>query len=73
VVLNAVDEDKTTRIGEVVISYLNAPLNLDPQTKLVSFLVDPDMRTSDLLVEIDPDDETWEITERNNCFLLAAQ
>ena len=60
------------KVGEAVISHLNAPLSLDPQTKVVSFVIEPDLREHMLLVAIDPDDEIYEITERNNVLEFAA-
>jgi len=56
-----------------VISYLDSPLTLDPQTKLVSFLLKDDMRYAPLVVKIDPDDEIYEITERNNTLEFPAR
>ena len=71
--LSALGGEGATNIGEAIISYLNAPVSLDPQTKLVSFLVTQDLRSLDLLIEIDPDDEIREITERNNDFLVTSR
>ncbi len=65
--------DPEEKIGEAVISFLNAPLSLDPQTRLLAFPVDPALRDSPLLFSIDPDDEIPEITERNNSLQLIPQ
>jgi len=71
--LSVVEEDERQKVGEAVISYLDSPLTLDPQTKLVSFLVKEELRGGPLVVTIDPDDEIYEITERNNVLELAAE
>ncbi len=65
--------DEKEEVGEAMVSYLESPLTLDPQTKLVSFLVEPEQRNKKLTVAIDPDDEIYEITERNNTFRLEAE
>jgi len=70
--LLAIEEDEKKKVGEAVISYLDSPLTLDPQTKLVSFLVEEELRDTSLVVTIDPDDEIYEITERNNLLELPA-
>ena len=62
--------DEKEEVGEAMVSYLESPLTLDPQTKLVSFLVEPEQRNKKLTVAIDPDDEIYEITERNNTLRL---
>ncbi len=71
--LLAVNGGTEERIGDALISHLGAPLLLDPQTKLLSFPVGPDMRMRALVVVVDPDDEIYEITERNNRIMLASQ
>jgi len=70
--LSAVQGEEKQKAGEAVISYLDSPLTLDPQTKLVSFVVEPELREAALFVAVDPDDEIHEITERNNTLELAA-
>jgi subtilase family serine protease len=70
--ISALQGDGEEKVGEAVISYLDSPLSLDPQTKLVSFLVERELREQTLLVAIDPDDGIYEITERNNTFEFAA-
>jgi len=71
--VSSVGGEAKEKVGEAVISHLNAPLSLDPQTRLVSFLIEPELREHMLLVAIDPDDEIYEITERNNVLEFAAR